>query len=222
MSATLPHLIFDLDGTLVDSAPMIQAVANRVADEFVLEPLSVAETISFIGRGADVFVRRMLHSRGRTSEADYADAVARFRTAYADAPTQLSIPMVGAEDALDRLAATGHRLAICTNRPTEPTNLELKSRGWSDRFEAVVCGDTLKVRKPDPAPLHHAIARLGGGDAIFIGDSETDAETAKAAGLPFVVYAHGYRKGRLEDMPHTMQFGDFAILPDIISRVRTS
>ncbi len=93
---------------------------------------------------------------------------------------------------MDELAARGVKLAICTNKPERLTHLLVDALGWTGRFAAVVGGDTLAVRKPDPAPLHEAIARAGGGRAAFVGDSITDAETAKAAGLPFVAVSFGF------------------------------
>lgn len=210
-------IVFDFDGTLVDSAPTITAVANAVAAEMGLEPLTVAEIISYIGRGADVFVQRLLRARGRDDEASFDDAVARFRQHYAAPGGEPSAPMPGAADALVQLAARGHRLGLCTNKPTRPTELELDGLGWHARFSAIVCGDTLDVRKPDPAPLSHAIALLGGGQAVFVGDSETDAETAERAGVPFLLFTEGYRATPAEALVQAGRFNSFAELPDLIA-----
>jgi len=93
---------------------------------------------------------------------------------------------------MDALAGRGVRLAICTNKTERMTHLLVEALGWQDRFAAIVCADTLAVRKPDPLPLLEAVARAGGGKAAFVGDSITDADTAKAARLSFVAVGFGY------------------------------
>ncbi|MEO0730393.1 MAG: phosphoglycolate phosphatase [Pseudomonadota bacterium] len=210
-------VVFDLDGTLVDSAPTIAAVASRVATELNLAPVSIAETISLVGKGADNFVRQMLAARGQTSDAAFADAVSRFKAHYATTPTGATQPMQNAIAALDRLANAGHVLGLCTNKPTRPTELELETLGWTNRFRSVICGDTLAVRKPDPEPLRLAIHELGNGAALFVGDSETDAATAEAANVPFLLYTKGYRKTPVADLPHTAAFDDFAELSQLVA-----
>ena len=92
----------------------------------------------------------------------------------------------------DRVRAEGARLAVCTNKPEALTHLLLEALGWQDSFDAVVGGDTLPLRKPDPALLREAIARAGGGTAVLVGDSITDADTARAADVPFLAVSFGF------------------------------
>ena len=103
-----------------------------------------------------------------------------------------SRPFPGVEAALDRLGARGVRLAVCTNKLEGLARELIDAFGWQDRFVAIVGGDTLPVRKPDPAPLFEAIARAGGGPAAFVGDSITDTDTARAAAIPCVAVSFGF------------------------------
>lgn len=101
-------------------------------------------------------------------------------------------PYPGIEAAWDRLATQGVALALCTNKPSELTMRLIEALGWQHRFAAVVAGDTLAVSKPDPAPLHLAIERAGGGPAAFVGDSIVDIQTANAAGVPSIAVSFGF------------------------------
>ena len=208
-------VVFDLDGTLVDSAPAIREIAARLLDELGAAPLTLDETRAFIGSGAAVFTRRALAARGLPDdEAAAAAAHARFEALYAAAPGEANRPFPGAEEALDAMAAAGLPLGLCTNKPLAPTRNVLDALGWADRFGAVIAGDSLPVRKPDPAALRAALDGLGAGDALYVGDSETDEATARAAGLPFALHVHGYRRKPAEAFDAALVFDDFAALTD--------
>src|SRR5690606_21451672 len=118
---------------------------------------------------------------------------------------------------LQRLRTDGHRLGLCTNKPAAPTAAILRSGGLDGLFETVVCGDTLPQRKPDPAPLLLAVEAAGGGPALFVGDSEIDAETAARAALPFALFTCGYRRRAAADIAAVMRFDDYATFPKRIS-----
>ena len=118
--------------------------------------------------------------------------------------------------ALDALRAEGHVLGICTNKPAAAARAVLRHLGLSDRFAAVIGGDSAPTRKPDPAPLHMAHNACGPGPAIFVGDSEIDAATARAAGMDLLLFTEGYRKSPVADLPHRAAFDDFAALPGLI------
>ena len=213
-----PAVIFDLDGTLIDSAPDINAVANRVLAERGLPPITLAQTHGFIGSGVPVFIARMRAALALPEDAaDTAAMIATFRDLYETAH-DLTRPYPGAFDALEALAAAGHRLGLCTNKPHGPTLSVLAHFGLSDRFGAVLGGDSLPVRKPDPAPLLETLRQLGGGPALYVGDSEVDAETARAAGIPFLLYTEGYHHGPVAEIPCRDRFDDFAALPALIAR----
>lgn len=92
----------------------------------------------------------------------------------------------------------------------------LQTLGWQDMFDVVIAGDTLPVRKPEPEPLHLAVERLGTKTGLYVGDSETDAETAQRAGVPFALFTKGIRVSPVDQIPHDVAFDDFAALPDIV------
>lgn len=167
-------VIFDLDGTLIDSIGGIAAAVNRMLIAEGLAEMTSAEVQAFVGSG---------------------------------------LP------ALEALDAAGHPLALCTNKPLRPTHAALESTGLRRFFRAVVGGDTLPVRKPDPAPLLTAWRALGTTRAIYVGDSGVDAQTAEAAALPFVLFTEGYLNAPRETIRETASFSDFGALPGLISRI---
>ncbi len=210
-------VIFDLDGTLIDSAPDIHAAANTVLDRHGIAPFTLAEARGFVGHGAGVFVTRCLAARGREGDAElHAQVLDGFLELYEGA-VHLTRPYPGVPDCLEALTQAGLALGLCTNKPEGPTGAVLAHLGLARHFPVVVGGDTLAVRKPDPAPLHETIARMDVREAVFVGDSEVDAETADRAGLPFALYTQGYRRTPVEDLPHAARFDDFAALPGIVA-----
>jgi phosphoglycolate phosphatase len=208
------RIVFDLDGTLIDSAPDIQAIANRVLADEGAAPITLAETRGFIGNGAPVFIERLRAARG-IGAARQAPLLERFVGLY-DRAVDLTRPYPGVIAALEALQGRGHRLGICTNKPERPARAVLAHLGLDRFFEVVLGGDSLPVRKPDPAPLMAAFEKLGDGQRIYVGDSEVDAETARAGGVPFLLFTEGYRKVPVAEMPHHAAFDDFAHLPGLI------
>ncbi len=184
---------FDLDGTLADTAPDIAAGINRMLADFGRPPLAEAEIRPLIGDGARNLLRRVLLATGGSSEALLDEAHPRYLDHYAAHVCDGTVPFPHVDRAMDALAGLGVRLAVCTNKATRMTRLLFDALGWTDRFAAVVCGDTLPVFKPDPRTLQETIRLAGGGRAVLVGDSMIDAETARAAGLPFVAVSFGFR-----------------------------
>ena len=209
-------VVFDLDGTLIESAQAIQGIGSRLLAERGQAPLSLAEAKSFVGSGAAKFVERAFAARGLEGDQALADGVARFEALYAEADPSENPPMPGADDAMRALAEAGFPLGLCTNKPGAPTVSILDVLGWTPLLPVVIAGDTLPVKKPDPEPLLEARRRLGCERILFVGDSEVDAETAERAGVPLLLYAHGYRKSPLEALPHKAAFSDFAELPEMV------
>lgn len=210
----MARVVFDLDGTLIDSAPDIHAGANGLLADEGHAPLSIDQVRSFIGNGAAVFVQRMRNARGiPDSEQDrlYAEFTARYETFVG-----LTIPYPGVIKALDTLASRGHKLGICTNKPMRPCRAVLRELEIERFFETVWGGDSLPVHKPDPAPLRAAFEALGDGPSLFVGDSEVDAETARNAGVPFLLFTEGYRKTPIEEIPYSGRFDDFNELADLV------
>jgi phosphoglycolate phosphatase len=214
-----PALIFDLDGTLIDSAPDIHAAVNAALGEAALPPLPLDRVKSFIGNGAPVLIERCLGACGHPAPSPLQPAVlAAFLRHYAsDMSRTRTFPNV--KIALQSAVTKGFSLGICSNKPLAPTHQTLKSLGLDRYFGTVIGGDSLPVRKPDPAPLRAALAALEASSAIFIGDSEVDAETAHAAGMPFWLFLGGYRKGPASGLRHDWAFDDFVSLQQRVDRL---
>jgi phosphoglycolate phosphatase len=183
---------FDLDGTLADTAPDLAAALNHALRALGRLPVAAESVRHLVGHGARALLRRGLAATGDSSEELVEAGFPLFIDHY-----QANI-CVGTrvypelEAALDALRQHGVRLAVCTNKQEGLTARLLDALGWGARFDAVVGGDTLAVRKPDPAPLREAVERAGGGRAVLVGDSITDADTARAAGVPFVAVSFGF------------------------------
>ena len=209
-------IIFDLDGTLVDSAPDIQAAANRMLKAERCKPLDLATITSFIGNGLPKLVERVMAARD-LDPARHGYLTARVSGFYATASSELTALYPGVRAALEHLHGEGHALGLCTNKPEEPARAILADFGLAHLFDAVIGGDTLEVKKPDAAPLHAAAEALGEARVIYVGDSEVDAATAKAAAVPFVLFTEGYRKSPITEIRHDVAFADFANLPALIA-----
>ena len=212
-------IIFDLDGTLIDSAPDIHAAGNQILAEAGAPGVTLAQARSFVGHGAEVFVHRLITSVALPdADARLPGLLARFVQIYETAVNR-TVLYPGVAQALDALRADGWRMGVCTNKPLAPTHAVLAHFGLDQAFETVIGGDSLAVRKPDPAPLLAALVRLGTTRAVFVGDSEVDAQTAQAARQPFALFTEGYRKTPVADLPHSASFDDFAHLPQIAAKI---
>lgn len=217
--AERPALIFDLDGTLIDSAPDIHAAANKVFSAKGLSPFPFESVRGFIGNGVGVLIHRLLASRNLAGDTRlHAELVENFISLYEEA-FDLTQLYPGVAEALTSLATAGHPLAICTNKPEGPARAALRHFGLQPLFPVVIGGDSLAQRKPDPAPLLAAVAALGGGRALFVGDSEVDAETAHAAGIPLALYTGGYRKAAADSLEARVVFDHHAALPGLVAHL---
>jgi phosphoglycolate phosphatase len=183
---------FDLDGTIADTAPDLAAGLNHALLALGRAPVPAESVRHLVGHGARALLRNGLAATGEANEQLVEQGFPIFIEHYAANICVGTRAYPRLEEALDSLAGLGVRLAVCTNKQEALTRLLLDALGLSGRFQAIVGGDTLRVRKPDPAPLHEAIARAGGGRAALVGDSIIDAETAKAAGIPFVAVSFGF------------------------------
>jgi phosphoglycolate phosphatase len=183
---------FDLDGTLADTAPDLAAALNHVLGELGRPGVEPGSVRHLIGHGARALLRRGLAATGESSEVLVERGYPIFLDHYGDHICEGTAAYEGLEAALDEFDGAGVALAVCTNKAEALTTKLLAALGWKGRFAAVVGGDTLAVRKPDPAPLLEAIARAGGGRAAFVGDSIVDADTARAAGVTFVAVSFGF------------------------------
>jgi phosphoglycolate phosphatase len=192
---TRPTLVFDLDGTLVDTAHDLLAALNAVLAVESMAPVALSQWIGMVGSGARVMLEAAFASEGRALTPEKLDALlAQYMGIYGDHIADASRPYPGVEDALTRFAAEGWLLAVCTNKFEAPARKLLTLLGLADRFAAITGQDTFGFRKPDPRHLTETI-RLAGGDpsrAIMVGDSATDIDTAKAARVPVVAVSFGY------------------------------
>ncbi|WP_405405616.1 phosphoglycolate phosphatase [Paracoccus sp. Ld10] len=213
-------IIFDLDGTLIDSAPDIHACVNAVLRQHQVPPLPLARVRSFIGGGVELLWTRIIAACG-IEPAHRPALIAAFMARYHDA-TALTRLFPGVVEALGKLADAGHPLGICTNKPMGPTRVVLEHFGLASLFPVVVGGDSLPQRKPDPAPLRLALQLLGiEGDApraLYVGDSEFDAHCAAAVPVPFLIYSGGYRMTPIADLPHRAAFDHFENLPGLVAQ----
>jgi phosphoglycolate phosphatase len=207
------RIVFDLDGTLIDSAPDIQGIANAVLDEAGAEPISLQETRGFIGEGIQTFVARMRAARG-IPDSEQARLLDKVVALYDDAVT-LTVTYPGVVEALEELSGK-HRLGVCTNKLYRPCMSVLKHLGIDGFFGSVWGGDNALGRKPDPAPLLGVFGELGEGPCLYVGDSEIDAETASRAGVPFALFTEGYRKSPVDMIRHEYAFDDFAKLGHLV------
>ena len=185
-------VVFDLDGTLADTAPDLSAALNDALRQLGRPPIPPADVRHLVGHGAKALLRKGLAATGEVSDALVEQGFPLFLAHYEAHIADTSFAFPGVEPALDRLAADGVGLAICTNKLEALARRFVSAIGWEGRFAAIVGGDTVGVAKPDPAPLHHAIALAGGGPAAFVGDSITDTDTARAAGVPCVALSFGF------------------------------
>jgi phosphoglycolate phosphatase len=210
-------VIFDLDGTLIDSAPDLAVAINAMLADYGRDALSVAEVRRMVGDGVAMLVARALTARDCRPE-DPAAAERSFMRHYESDATSLTTVFPGAAQALQALSAAGIPLAVCTNKPARLATDILDSLGLGNYFARVIGGDSLPFRKPDPRML---LALLEGfaarpDRALLVGDSEVDAATARAAGVPFVLMTHGYRRGPAEEIPCRAALENFAELPPLV------
>lgn len=190
-----PTLVFDLDGTLVDTAPDLMHALNAVLRHEGLREMTLIESIPMIGAGARALVERGLEKLGaQRSKEEIDDLFAIFLDHYTAHIADESRPYPGVIAAMDRFEADGWRLAVCTNKLEGLSRSLLRALGIEDRFAAVGGGDTFAVRKPDARHLLETIVLAGGNPAtsIMVGDSDTDIATGRNAGIPVVAVDFGY------------------------------
>lgn len=194
MQPPLPYdtIVFDLDGTLVDTAGDLAASLNHALGQLGRPPVAPESVRQMVGMGARRLLERGLAASGETTPALVEAGVPHFMAHYGANIAVHSQPFDGVEAALDALTDQGHRLAICTNKPEALARQLIAALGWQGRFHALSGADTWAWKKPDPRHLTDTVALAGGTRALFVGDSATDAATAKAAGVPLVLVTFGY------------------------------
>jgi phosphoglycolate phosphatase len=211
-------LVFDLDGTLVDSAPDIAAAVTARFAELDLPPVELALVRRMIGDGTPVLLERALRHVGATYDAP--DLMPRFLTHYSANLVGLSTLYPDVADTLANLRTAGCRLGVCTNKPIKPTRTVLAAFGLDRLIEAVIGGDSMKQRKPQPEPLLAVIRALDGMPdcAVMIGDSAVDLACATAAGVPGIIVPSGYGMTPPQGGVIANKFAD---LPAVIGGLRS-
>lgn len=196
-------VVFDLDGTLIDSAGDLARAANRLLAEEGRRALDMAEVRRFIGDGARVLVRRAMAATGAEAAEDGLDHLtSRFIALYEADATASTVVYPGVVETLDRLRALGLRIAVCTNKPQTATGSVLEALGLAGRIDAAAGGDRFPVRKPDAGHLLGTLELLGvaAGRAVMVGDNEHDCAVARAAGTGSVLVTYGYARKALHEI----------------------
>ena len=218
MSATI--LLFDLDGTLVDSVPDLTLALNQVLGENGYKPLTPAEVAPMVGDGVPALVERAFAARGG-GIAEAASALPRYIAVYEANATNLTRPYPGVPQTLAFLRNRGYRTAVCTNKLQQASETVLSGLGLVGLFDGVAGGDRYKVKKPDKGHLLGLIAELG-GDAervVMIGDSENDAAAAHAAALPLIIMSYGYTRTDPAMLGADAVLAFFSELPSALERL---
>ena len=203
----MASVLFDLDGTLVETGPDLLAATNGVLAEEGVEPIALEHLGYLVGQGGRAMLERAFKLRGRAvGEAELDDYVPRFLELYERSIPGISEPYPGLRNALDRLEGAGHTLAVCTNKPQEMSVLLLEALDLADRFAAICGPDTFDVRKPNPEHIWKTIDRIGGDrrEAVMVGDSISDIEAARRAGVPSIGVPFGYSDQPIRELNPTV------------------
>jgi phosphoglycolate phosphatase len=217
-----PTIVFDLDGTLVDTAPDLIDTLNVILARHDVAPVNFDEARSMIGAGVKPLLVRGLASQGVQLPAAEIDLLfGEYLEVYAAHIADQSRLFPGLEQALDALAAQGCRLAVCTNKLEWLSVRLLDALGLGSRFAAICGQDTFPMRKPDPEMLRLTIGRAGGDTrhAVMVGDSMTDVATAKAAGVPVIAVDFGYTDIAPAELGADRLISHFDALPGVVAEL---
>ncbi|HVV78437.1 MAG TPA: phosphoglycolate phosphatase [Pseudolabrys sp.] len=220
---THPVIVFDLDGTLIDTAPDLIATLNVILTKEGMPPVPYEQARTLIGGGAKVMLARGLAAEGRDASPAQLDKLfVDFVNHYSAHIADHSRPFPGLEQTLDQLSGDGFKLAVCTNKLEGLSRKLLDALKLTPRF-AFICGqDTFAAPKPNPDTLRKTIAAASGSmsDAFMIGDSETDVLTARAAGVPIVAVDFGYTPRPIAEFRPDRVISRFSELPTAIAAIR--
>ncbi len=213
-------IAFDLDGTLVDTAPDLADALNVILSREGLAPVPYANARTMIGGGARRMIEAGLKFAGGAADAGDVDRLFKdFIAHYAAHIADRSKPFPGLDAALDRLAAQGHVFAVCTNKLEGLSRLLLDTLELSSRFAAICGQDTFGIQKPNPDILRRTIAQAGGdvAQAVMVGDSANDINTARAAGVPVIAVDFGYTETPVAQLGADRVISRFADLPGAVA-----
>jgi phosphoglycolate phosphatase len=215
-----PLLVFDLDGTLIDTAPDLIDTLNYVFAREGFPPVPYETARKLIGGGARAMIARGVGAEGRVlSETHLQHLFEQFIAYYSEHLADRSRPFPGVFEALDALSARGHRFAVCTNKLERLSVSLLTAVGLADRFVSICGQDTFGVQKPNPEMLRRTILAAAGRPeaAIMIGDSDTDIRTARGAGVPVVAVDFGYSERAIAEFRPDRVISHFSELPPALA-----
>lgn len=215
-----PLVVFDLDGTLVDTAPDLVGALNAILERNGVPPVPAASARKMIGAGARALLERGLERDGRAVDADILARMTQdFISYYADNIAVQSKPFDGLIAALDTLAERGCRFAVCTNKLEWLSKRLLDQLDLSKRFDAICGADTFGVSKPDPTILRQTVARAGGDmtSTIMVGDAGPDVGVARRAGVPVIGVDYGYTEVPIRDLSPDIVISHLDELPGAVT-----
>jgi len=215
-------IAFDLDGTLVDTAPDLVGTLNVILGEEGLAPLALEHARDLIGHGARRLIERGFQAAGEPLEAQRMDGLFdRFIAHYRANIAHESRPFPGCVEALEALKSDGARLAVCTNKPTALSNALLVALGMSRLFDAVTGPDDAPAAKPDPRHLEAAVLAAGGRPtrSLMVGDAATDAGAARALKVPLILVSFGYTETPAAELGPDILIDHFDQLPAAVRRL---
>lgn len=210
-------VIFDLDGTLIDTAADLAASMNHVLEGAGRAPVPLDRVRHLVGHGGRAMLDKGFRENGGAPPDDLGPHLAVFLEHYLAHIADQSRPFPGAIEALDALEADGAAIAICTNKREAWARALFEALGLSHRFASVIGADTVGVAKPDPRPVLAALQGSGRAKGVFVGDSDTDIRAAKAAGMPCIAALFGYGPLELSGEAFAV-FSAFAEAPGLIRR----
>jgi len=213
-------LVFDLDGTLIHSAPDLAAALNKVLGEAKRDSVTLHQVTQMIGDGVAKLVERGFAATGGVHD-NSARWLERFHEHYNNATANLTELYPGVMDTLQSLTEAGHRMALCTNKPTKATTAVLDAFDLARFFESVAGGDTFQVRKPSPGHLLGLLRQMNvePEHAVMIGDSPNDVQVALNSAVPVIAVAYGYRRIPAEEMGADILIKHFNQVPDALRQL---
>jgi phosphoglycolate phosphatase len=215
-------IVFDLDGTLVDTAGDLAAATNQALEPIGRRPVTVAEVRGMIGGGFPNLIDQGLRATGGPLEGDaFDEAVATGRAYYTAHVADLTRPNHGVQEALAAFARQGVKMGVCTNKPAAASQAILDQLGLAEYLPVLVGGDTLPVMKPDPAMIMAVLDRLDSdvADAVLVGDSETDVALARGAGVPVILVRGGYTLAPAETLGADVVVDNFTEISAAIAQL---
>ena len=216
---TRTAILFDLDGTLVDTAADLGWALNQVLGDIGRGPLSIEEVRGMIGGGIVALVALGLEATGGpVEESQLEDMASKCKVLYNEHIADQSLPYPGVPETLPILAGMGVRMGVCTNKPESASRKLLSELGIDSWLPVVIGGDSLPVRKPDPQMANAVMNQLGISkeQAVLVGDSITDVELARGAGLPVILVSYGFSNDPIDSLGADKIITDFSMLEECI------